>query len=70
MPKTSFRKNSDSPLFLTTIHPAVYGIESVLSVINGVDALKGIAIDASLIIKKRGVAIFAKACFGPRRPVI
>ena len=40
-------------LSVTTIHPAVYGIESVLSVINGVDGLKGIAIDASLIIKNK-----------------
>ncbi|HIG64362.1 MAG TPA: hypothetical protein EYQ43_02065 [Methyloprofundus sp.] len=34
-------------LSVTSIYSAVYGIQSVLAVINAIDELKGIAIDAS-----------------------
>jgi len=37
-------------LMVKQIYPAVYGIETVLAIISGIDGLSGIAIDASLII--------------------
>lgn len=37
-------------LTVSMIEPAVYGIESVLATVKGIDKLTGIAIDASLII--------------------
>ena len=53
---------ANNVLSVSMVQPAVYGIKAVLAVVNAIDGLTGIAIDASLIIhNKHGMRQCEKA---------